>query len=90
MVQLPVLYMVRAWEYLVPYTHLYHAWNMPVPCTEYACTMHGICLYQAWNMPVPRMEYGLKHACFMHGIGQIPCMKYQAVVHACNMHSTYL
>ena len=93
---MPVMNMVHAWEYLyhARYTHaytthgicLYHVWNMPVPCMEYACTMHGIRLYHAWNTSVSSMEY----ASTTHGIWLETCMDYEAVVHACNMHGTYL
>ena len=59
------------------HTHLYHAWNISVPCMEYASTMHGICLYHAWNTPIPCMEY----ACTKRGIRQ-----YHTWNMAWNMH----
>ena len=71
------------------HTRQYHAWNMPVPCMEYACTMHeyastthGICLYHTWNTPVPPMEYASStHEIFLYHAWNmpVPCMEYDYI-----------
>ena len=56
---------------------LYHAWTMPVPRMEHACTTHGTRLYHAWNMPVSCTFLAWNAPCTFHAWNMcIPCMKY--------------